>query len=205
MKHIYLVRHGQDEDNANGILNGRRDLPLTDKGLKQAHEAAQKIKELGIQFDKIYSSPLQRAYQTARIIAETLGFEELEILQDLIEREFGVITGLSTEAYKELKGIELLITPNVTYSLNPQGAETFPQLVERADRLLKYLNQNHPDGNILLVTHGDFGKMIYAAYHHLDWQDVLKQFHFGNSELLELSEESGPKSAHVFTIEQHNI
>ena len=45
MLNIYLTRHGQDEDNAKSILNGRRNMPLTDKGIKQAKEVAQKTQE----------------------------------------------------------------------------------------------------------------------------------------------------------------
>lgn len=56
----------------------------------------------------------------------------------------------------------------------------------------------------LCVTHGDFGKMLYAAYYDLDWKDVLQQFHFGNSEILLLSEGSTSDQAHVFEIQQHN-
>ena len=46
MLNVYLARHGQDEDNANGILNGRRDMPLTTLGVNQAKELAEKIKSL---------------------------------------------------------------------------------------------------------------------------------------------------------------
>ncbi len=62
----------------------------------------------------------------------------------------------------------------------------------------------HEDGSILLVTHGDVGKMIYAAYYNLGWKDVLTQFHFGNCELLLLSEDSPATEAHVFKQNQHN-
>jgi hypothetical protein len=55
------------------------------------------------------------------------------------------------------------------------------------------------------VTHGDFGKMLYAAFYNLDWQDVLRQFHFGNSELLLLAPDSPPEASHVVTIEQHRV
>lgn len=44
MLNIYIVRHGQDEDNQNGILNGHRDMPLTELGKTQAQQLAQKIK-----------------------------------------------------------------------------------------------------------------------------------------------------------------
>lgn len=69
---IYVVRHGQDEDNANGILNGHRDMPLTELGKEQAKQLAQKIKDTNIVFDKAYSSPLQRAYITGKTITDVL-------------------------------------------------------------------------------------------------------------------------------------
>ena len=68
MLKIFLARHGQNEDNANGILNGHRDLPLTEIGIAQAHEVADKIKEAGLSFDVVLSSPLSRALKTAEII-----------------------------------------------------------------------------------------------------------------------------------------
>lgn len=61
MLKIYLARHGQNEDNANGILNGHRDMPLTETGIAQANEVAEKIKNTGLSFDVVLSSPLNRA------------------------------------------------------------------------------------------------------------------------------------------------
>lgn len=58
MLNIYLARHGQDQDNANGILNGRRDMPLTELGVNQAKELAGKLKLIGIKFEKVFSSLL---------------------------------------------------------------------------------------------------------------------------------------------------
>ncbi|MDR3549263.1 MAG: histidine phosphatase family protein [Candidatus Pacebacteria bacterium] len=205
MLKIYLARHGQDQDNAHGILNGRRDEPLSPIGIEQARELAEKIKAAGLEFDRVYSSPLQRAYKTAEIITDALGIKKPEILPDLIERDFGIMTGKPHTDIKELYSPELLRTDTITYFLNPQGAETFPQLIERARKLLAALEAKHKDGNILLVTHGDFGKMMYAAYYELDWMRVLKMFHFGNSELLELSQESKPEDTHVFKTQQHNL
>jgi len=201
MLKIYVARHGQDRDNASGILNGLRDEPLSDKGIEQANEVANKIKETGIHFDYVYSSPLQRAYKTAEIITDTLGTSRPEVLPDLVERDFGIMTGQLQSKIKEMCSPDIIQSDTITYFLNSEGAETFPQLVERANRLLSALQAEHKDENILLVTHGDFGKMIYTAYYNLDWEDVLNMFHFGNSELLELSEESKPEETHVFKIE----
>lgn len=205
MLNIYLSRHGQDQDNANSILNGQRDTPLTEKGIEQAKEVSQKIKETGITFDKIYTSPLQRARKTAEIIAETINAPKPEVMQDLIERDFGIMTGKSHTQIEELCSPNILKTETVTYFLSPEGAETFPQLIERADRLIDELNKKHKDGNILLVSHGDMGKMIYCAYYKLDWKEVLKMFHFGNSEVLLLSPSSKAEDTHSFHIQQHNL
>lgn len=201
---LYLARHGQDLDNAAGILNGRRDQPLTAIGLAQAGELAQKIKVAGIRFDKVYSSPLSRACETAKTITSTLDLAPPEILELLIERDFGIMTGLPASEIKLRCAPDLLETDTITYFLSPEGAETFPQLLERAVRLLEFIRNNHQEQTLLLVTHGDFGKMLYAAFYGLAWQEVLSSFHFGNSELLWLKEETEPEQRQLFRIQQFN-
>jgi probable phosphoglycerate mutase len=205
MVHIYVARHGQDQDNANGILNGHRDEPLTEIGKGQAKTVAEKIKACGLEFDAIYSSPLQRAKYTAEIISETLDkTKQVKVLDDLMERDFGVMTGVPTREIANLCSPGVLQTDQICYFLSPQGAETFPDLMNRANRILSQVVSLHPAGSVLLVTHGDFGKMLYAAFYELSWQDVLRQFHFGNSEVLLLSKESSADQAHVFEIQQYN-
>lgn len=204
MLKIYLVRHGQNEDNANGILNGHRDLPLTEIGIAQAREVAEKIKDAGLKFDVVLSSPLSRAFVTAEIISEVNGLSWPKVMPELIERDFGVMSGKPQSSIEAVCAPDIIKTETVTYFLSPEGAETFPDLLERAKRLLDKIKEEYKDGSILLVTHGDVGKMIYAQYYGLDWRDVLTLFHFGNSELLLLSPDSEAGEAHVFTILQHN-
>jgi broad specificity phosphatase PhoE len=114
------------------------------------------------------------------------------------------MTGVEQSRIEELCAPNILKADPITYFLSPDGAETFPDLLSRAGKLLKKITNTYKDGSILLVTHGDFGKMIYASYYKLDWKDVLTLFHFGNSELLLLSSESRPEDAHIFMIEQYN-
>jgi len=204
MTRIYLSRHGQDRDNEMGILNGHRDMPLTEIGLDQARQVSQKIKDSGIHFDKVYSSPLQRAYHTAKTITDYLQIECPEKIELLIERDFGVMTGKSTKDIKELCSPDILEAGITTYFLSPKGAETFPQLIVRAKKLLELIKIKHTGQNVLMVTHGDIGKMIYAAYYNLDWQQVLTMFNFGNAEILLLAEDSVPEDTHIFNIKQHN-
>ena len=201
---IYIARHGQNEDNVNGILNGHRDLPLTALGERQAQEAAGHIKKLQLRFDAVYSSPLVRALKTAETISEVSQQPKPVIHPLLIERDFGVMTGLPSSVIKDKCAPDIIETDTVTYFLAPERAETFPDLIKRAQSLLVELEKKHDDEVLLLVTHGDIGKMIYAAYYELPWREVLTQFHFGNSELLLLSSDSSPEEAHVFNLDQEN-
>ena len=199
---IFIARHGQNEDNANGILNGHRDLPLTELGREQARQLGEGIKELGMKFDVIYCSPLSRAKETAEIVSTILGIAQAPtVIRELIERDFGVMTGKPQEDIAVLCAPDIITAPPVTYFLCPEGAETFPQLVERGHKALEIVRAMQKSGNALLVCHGDLGKMIYAAATEKDWRDVLVGFHFGNGELIEIT----PKDdARVIEVPQHN-
>ncbi len=204
MPTLYLARHGQDCDNAGGILNGRRDMPLTAIGVDQAGQVARKIRETGIRFDRVYCSPLQRALQTATILTTILELDPPEKMDLLIERDFGVMSGKPAKEIEALCAPDILKTENITYFLSPEGAETFHELLERAQKLLDILRADYRDETLLLVTHGDFGKMLYAAFYGLKWQEVLTLFHFGNSELLLLEDGTKPEKRKVFGIQQFN-
>lgn len=198
---IYIARHGQNEDNANGILNGHRDLPLTDLGRQQARDLAQGIVQSGIRFDYIYSSPLSRALETAQIVAREAKLPEPVVLQSLIERDFGAVTGKPAADIEKLCAPDILKTNTTLYFLNPEGAETFPELVERAKNMLEDVRARHTNGKALLVGHGDYGKMIYAAATGKDWRDVLTDFHFGNGDLIDISRDG---DVHMVKLEQFN-
>lgn len=183
MGKIFIVRHGQDEDNANEILNGRRNQPLTELGREQAGTVAEKLHTY--KFSTIYSSPLQRALETAQIIASRLGMRDIRIHEQLIEREFGILSG------KPITDIpffakKILKTDRVNYFLEAEGAEKFSDLYERAQRVLHEIKQKHSHDNILIVAHGDIGKMIRAAHHEWTWRDGLKKPYFENTGILEL-------------------
>lgn len=201
---IYLARHGQDEDNAAGIINGHRDMSLTDIGRGQVRSLAEHIRTSGLKFDAVYSSPLRRTRETAEILASGAGASAPIVLPDLIERHFGTMTGKNVADVEVLCAPDILKTATVTYFLAPAGGETFPDCLARAGRVFDELSAAHPDGTVLLVSHGDFGKMLYARYYNLDWREVLKTFHFGNAELLELSPNSPPEATHIFEAKQFN-
>ncbi|MCL2869845.1 histidine phosphatase family protein [Candidatus Saccharibacteria bacterium] len=199
---IFIARHGQDEDNSHGILNGQRDTPLTDIGREQANVLAEQISKRGLSFDHILSSPLKRAYETAQIITNKINFTKpIQVLPDLIERDFGILTGKPVTDIARVCGDNVIKTDRITYFLSPKGAETFPQLIQRGRKVLSEIDQQNLVGNILLVCHGDIGQMIYAAATGKPWREVLTEFRFGNGDLIEPNSDN----PHVLTQTQHNL
>ena len=91
MKRLYLLRHGQTEFNVKKLVQGRCDSPLTDLGRKQAGMAAAWLKAHGVVPDKVVSSPLGRAMDTAQLVAcELLGPDTaVEPCEGIIERSYG--------------------------------------------------------------------------------------------------------------------
>ena len=205
MLKIKVVRHGQNEDNAAGILNGHRNLPLTDLGKDQGREIARHLKDTGEVFDAVYASPLMRAFDTAEIITGGIGTAPPKVLDLIIERDFGSMTGKPVSDIEPLCAPRIIKTPTVTYFIDPPGAETFPALRDRAQRALDHLHALHPKGSLLLVCHGDIGKMLYAAYYGLSWREVLTEFHFGNSEMILLKKGLSHRDAKIFCQPQYNL
>lgn len=93
MGKLILIRHGQTDMNKDGIYYGRMDVPINDTGRKQAEKTREILKEFNLDYDKIYSSTMKRAKETAQIV----NYKNLEIEESSLIREmdFGIFEGLT--------------------------------------------------------------------------------------------------------------
>lgn len=151
---IYFVRHGQTDYNILGKYYGRTDIQLNEMGEKQAREIAKFLS--GISFDKIITSPLKRAYDTARIIGEgrKIPIEKEELL---CEQDFGIFEGKTYIQLQKEYPIELKAWNKDFSNTAPTGGESFRQVRERIDRFVEKLKVQEEE-RILLVAHkGSFG------------------------------------------------
>ncbi|MCX6485609.1 MAG: histidine phosphatase family protein [Rhodoluna sp.] len=139
---IGLLRHGQTDWNVDMRLQGVSDIPLNDYGREQANTAAEVLSSST--WEMIVSSPLSRALETANIVASKLGFENVDILPELIERSFGVAEGLSYDDWKT----------RYQDGQNVDQAETIAQLDVRANALLELLALKFEGQRVLTVSHG---------------------------------------------------
>ncbi len=140
---IYIIRHGQTELNIRNALQGRSDHPLNETGIRQAEEAAKRLK--GISFDIVYSSPLIRAVQTAKILAPD---REPVIDERLIEMEYGPYEGKSL---RELGPEVMTFFRDFVHNPAPEGMEPLESVVRRGGAFME--DRCRRDGNILISTH----------------------------------------------------
>lgn len=151
---ICLVRHGQTDWNKQHLIQGRANTNLNDEGIAQAHITADILLNNDKNWDKIYSSPLNRAYQTASIIKDTLNFKDDIIIEnDLIEREFGV-----SEQQQITKELFDLINQDKI-----EGLETREQLGKRTLNILLSIAKQNEGKRILIVTHSHYIKGILST------------------------------------------
>ena len=153
---VYLIRHGQTRWNKNTIFRGHKDIPLDETGILQAEKTANYLKDFGI--EKIYSSPLLRAYQTAKKISESTGIQ-IEKIPELTDINFGQWEG------KDLNWVKKNDPENYfNYKYDPEiasfpGGESMSECFERSYKVFFKLLSNNGK-KIAIVTHRVILKMI---------------------------------------------
>ena len=151
---LYIMRHGRTDWNVRHKLQGRTDIPLNDEGRMMAAEAGKRYAD--IHFDICYSSPLERAKETAEILLEGRSIPLYED-QRIQEISFGSYEGMSCvdKTKEENLAFQKFFQDTGNY-IPPEDAESVEQLYERTGEFLKSLEESKKlkDKNLLISTHG---------------------------------------------------
>ena len=153
MGSIIFLRHGQAKNNIERILTGRTPgVPLTEKGIDQAKNAAKFLEHMNI--SAIYSSPIERARHTAEIVGK---HNSLDVIIDdrLIELDMGKFTGVPYDEIFTSHGNVFMKFYNGELEIAHNGVETFSEVKKRILGIVDHVIENHPDQNVVLVTHMD--------------------------------------------------
>ena len=150
---LLALRHGESEWNALGRWQGQADPPLTDVGLRQALAAGE---QLGT-FDAVWASTLQRAANTAAIIAETIGMGPVQLDAGLMEAGFGPWQGLT------ITEIEAGWPDYLAEHRRPVGAEEPEHVAQRALHAFRRIAALSPGGEVLAVTHAGLIRTLRRA------------------------------------------
>jgi broad specificity phosphatase PhoE len=159
---LFLVRHGETMANREYRYIGTRDDPLSILGQTQVTQLAEAISVLPIA--AVYSSPLQRTYDTALPIA-TRHSLEVQRVDDLRECDFGTWEGLSRAEVlgRSPEDSQRLCEWERNTSIAPPGGESFEALQQRVCAAVEHLAQAHPDQAIVLVSHVGPIKVLLSA------------------------------------------
>ena len=175
---VYLARHGETAWSLSGQHTGLTDLPLTPRGECNARRLGERL--AGLEFAKVFTSPLQRASRTC----ELAGFgQRAEVDRDLVEWAYGQYEGLRTaDIHAKRPGWE-------PFRDGFPGGESFDQVGARADRVVERVRS--VDGAVLLFSSGHFLRILAARWLGLK-PEGGRYFLLGTASLSTLTYEHNP-------------
>jgi len=163
LTHLFLVRHGETDYNRKGIVQGRGvDTPLNEKGLQQAQALARRMTDEAI--DAVHSSPLTRALQTARCVAESCGVPSIPTDPDLEEMSWGVFEGQPHSEHLARTFAEMKQRWHVgEHEFAVERGESLLQVQHRGVNAVHRIIDAQAGKRVLIVAHGRFLRILLAS------------------------------------------
>lgn len=155
---VILIRHGETEWNLSGRWQGHADSPLSPRGESQAVALGVRMSKESL--DHFYTSDLERAQHTSRLVGEPSGWVA-NPLESLRERDLGVLEGLTTDEMRQIHPSEYQSFRNDGPDYQVPGGESFRQFCDRCSQALEGVSARHPGKIIGLMTHGGFLGAIF--------------------------------------------
>ena len=202
MTKLILLRHGQSQWNLENRFTGWTDVDLTKNGENEAKKAGNLINSIRLNIDKIYSSFLKRAINTAKICLEQLKTKDLEVLYDwrLNERHYGALQGLNKSQIAQKYGEEQVLVWRRSYDIppplmdiddirhpskdqlynnvNPKLLPCGESLKDTVRRVMPVINdilipEIQNNKKIMIVAHGNSLRAIIKVLREISDQDIV--------------------------------
>ena len=178
MSKLVLVRHGESQWNLENRFTGWVDVPLSEKGTKEAAGAGEKLKKEKIHFDQAFTSDLKRAQNTLKLILEVLGQTGVPVTKDqaLNERHYGDLQGLNKAETAKKFGDDQVKIWRRSYDIAPPNGES---LKDTAARTLPYFDAKimpvvKGGRNVIVAAHGNSLRSIVMHLDKLTKEQVLE-------------------------------
>ncbi len=185
---LLLIRHGEIPSNINKLYAGKSTEGLTDKGVCQAKKIAEKLN--GFKLYALYSSPIQRALQTAEIIGKEIR-KDIMIEDAFREMELGPWEGLSEYDVARVYSVEWAVWQNRPAELKLPGRETLDELLDRVLKGVQNIYRNSTDRNVVIVTHVAVIRVL-LLWHAKERLNLYKTIHVPNAEVFEIMIDAYP-------------
>ncbi|EKD23112.1 MAG: 2,3-bisphosphoglycerate-dependent phosphoglycerate mutase [uncultured bacterium] len=158
MGKLYLVRHGKTQYNLDHRFCGLTDVPLVVDGIKNAETIAKLLHD--VKFTAVYSSNLERAYETAKIILTETNQTHVKVNKDprLNERDYGVLTGKYHQEAEDFLGKEQVQLWRRGWDTCPPEGESLKDVYNRAVPMFKdeiFPQLVKPESAVLICAHGN--------------------------------------------------
>ena len=185
MTKFIIVRHGQSKSNESGYLAGVTDVPLSSLGEKQAKAVSQYILNK-YKIDAIYSSPLERACNTVKGVADAL---DLPIIKEdnLIELDFGELEGLTLEQIKNNFDNDYGKWANDPGVYVPKGGESMTHLQARVVESLKEIAKKEDGKTVLIGSHSSVIRALQCYIQGLPLEKMKNTPWVVNASLAEIN------------------
>ena len=164
----YVMRHGESMSNEKNVFetHGDKDNHLTEKGKKQVSDAAEGLKDLGL--DMIISSPFVRTMETSGIVSSLLNLPII-VEDKLHEYKMGVFDGRSASEYLGHFG-----QTYVKFDARPEGGETHREMMDRVMSAVMSFEEKYEGKKILIVTHGGPSRMLFVGGELITEEEILE-------------------------------
>lgn len=188
MTKLYFVRHGETVWNKAGRYQGWTDIPLSEEGLWQAECLAKRFQDIPI--DAIYTSSLQRAYETARPVAEQKGMKPI-VDDSFKEINFGEWEGHTIPELREKLGEPYIQFFNDPFAHTFPGDGSFQNVTKRIQCGLDAIFSEYKDKNVLVISHGGIVRLAIMHLMEMD-NSFYRKLWIDNTgiSILELSDEA---------------
>ena len=166
---LYVLRHGETDENITGVMQGNMETVLNETGKNQAISVREKVKEAKI--DLVISSPKQRTLETA-----TLAAPNIPLIKDdrLLSRDHGEFQGMRRSE------INLKEYWNIKLNKQYEKAETMGEIFNRVSSLLNDISINYSDKTVLLVTHSGITRVLYYYFNGFPEDGDLTEYESTN-------------------------
>jgi len=151
---LYIARHGQTIWNAQNKVCGITDVELTEKGREQAKVLASAVSDKNI--NVIISSPLKRAVETGRIVADACNIP-IEIDARLLEQNYGIYEGVDRKD-------EAFLNNKRNFAYKYPGGESMMQVAYRVYGLIDEIKYKYKGKNVLIISHGGVCRIINTYF-----------------------------------------
>lgn len=183
---LYLVRHGETDLNKKGVYYGWTDCGLSEKGVEQAQKVAGMLKE--VTFDRVISSTLKRAQETAAIVSG-LQLAEITLDERLKELNFGSWEGKHYQAIQDSDRDNWDLWVNDWKKAAPPAGESFVNMYRRVKQSILEMMDKYEGQTVMIVTHQGCLRIIMCVLLNMKYEGYWRfTFNHDTYSLLELEQ-----------------